>query len=55
MTMPACFSSSRTLLEEVERDALPFGELLALDGTPITGGQLGHGAEGVVGPGGDAH
>ena len=43
------------VLEELQRDVLGLGELLALD-RPFAGrGQLGGGAHGVVGFGGDAH
>ena len=43
------------VLEELERDVLRLGELLALDGLVAGGGHLDRGAHGVIGFGGDPH
>ena len=53
--MPGVLELEQDVLEELERDVLGLGELLALDRAFAGGGQLGRRAHGVVGLRGDAH
>ena len=52
---PGVLQLEQDVLEELERDVLRLGELLALDGLVARGGHLDRGAHGVVGFCGDPH